>query len=212
MARFASSPKPTNSIWGPIQMAEEFLPGLWVVTTASYGGIMLSPSRQAAMPDALRLETADYEEVCDWALPVLAFREEFEAVRSDKASWLQLAEDTARCWHPGRYTAFTGQSVPTNDSPILRRREAYQDAIGKYCVNAAWGDWADWVPKGKTGVVANEVLSVDHLGRASHGQERRYALVDKQIYGERGEVFCLDDYKHELIEMPDEFRPTKQVE
>lgn len=211
MARFASSPRPTHSIWGSIQMAEEFIPGLWVVTTASHGGIMLSATRQAAMPEALQLGTADYEEDCDWALPVLAFRDEFEAARPECASWLQLALDTARCWHPDRYEAFTGEAVPENASRVLRQRAAYQAAIGKHCVTAAWGDWADWVPKGKTGVVACRVLSVDHLGNATYGEGRRYALVDKQTYSERGEAFCLEDHEHELIEMPEEFRPTKRI-
>ncbi len=211
MARFASSPSPSHSIWGSIIMAEEFLPGLWVVTTASHGGIMLSAPRQAAMPEALRLGTANYEEDCDWALPVLAFRDEFEAARPDRASWLQLAFDTVRCWHPDRYEAFTGDAVPENASRVLRQRAAYLAVIGKYCVTAAWGDWADWVPKGKTGVVACKVLSVDHLGNATYGEERRYALVDKQTYSERDEVFCLDDHEHKLIEMPEEFRPTKRI-
>jgi len=211
MARFASSPKPTNSIWGPIIMAEEFLPGVWVVTSASHGGIMLSAHRQAAMPDALQLGTAYYEEDCDWALPVLAFRDEFEAAQPDRASWLQLAVDTARCWHPDRYEAFSGEAVPENASRVLRQRAAYKAAIGKYCVTAAWGDWADWVPKGKTGLVACKVLSIDHLGNAKYGEERRYALVDKQTYSERGEAFCLEDHEHELIEMPEEFRPTKRI-
>lgn len=211
MARFASSPSPSHSIWGSIIMAEEFLPGLWVVTTASHGGIMLSAPRQAAMPEALRLGTANYEEDCDWALPVLAFRDEFEAARPDRASWLQLAFDTVRCWHPDRYEAFTGDAVPENASRVLRQRAAYLAVIGKYCVTAAWGDWADWVPKGKTGVAACKVLSVDHLGNATYGEEHRYALVDNQNYSERGEAFCLEDHEHELIEMPEEFRPTKRI-
>jgi len=211
MARFASSPRPTHSIWGSIIMAEEFLPGLWAVTTASHGGIMLSATRQAGMPESLRLGTADYEEDCDWALPVLAFRDEFEAAQPDRASWLQLAVDTARCWHPDRYEAFSGEAVPENASRVLRQRAAYKAAIGNHCVTAAWGDWADWVPKGKTGVVTCKVLSVDHLGNATYGEEHRYALVDKETYSERGEAFCLEDHEHELIEMPEEFRPTKRI-
>jgi hypothetical protein len=192
-------------------MAEEFLPGVWVVTTASHGGIMLSAPRQAAMPEALRLGTASYEEDCDWALPVLAFRGEFEVARPDRASWLQLAVDTVRCWHPDRYEAFTGEAVLENASRVLRQRAAYLAAIGKHCVTAARGDWADWVLEGKTGVVACKVLSVDHLGNASYSEERRYALVDKHAYAERGEAFCLEDHTHELIEMPEEFRPTKRI-
>lgn len=212
MAHSASSPRPTHSIWGSIIMAEEFLPGFWVVTTASHGGIMLSASRQAAMPEALQLDTANYEEDCDWALPVLAFRDEFEAAQPDCASWLELAVDTARCWNPDRYEAFTGEAVLKNASRVLRQRAAYTAAIGKQCVTAAWGDWADWVPGGRTGVVACEILAVDQLGNARYGEERCYALVDKHAYSKRGEVFCLEDNEHELIDMPEEFRPTKRLE
>ena len=211
MARFAHTPRPTSSPWGDIYEAYEWLPGLWFVSTASHGGILLSPQRQDALPEALRLSEPIYEEDCDWSLPVLAFRDEFEAESNRPVSWLQLADDTVRCWHPDRYAAFTGEPVPESESPVLRRRKAYCEAIGKSCVTAASGDWADWVPKGRTGVVAYEVEAVDHLGNARYRGEPRYALVDKAHYGARGAVFVLDDHRHEIIDRPEEFRPTKRI-
>jgi hypothetical protein len=51
---FSTSPCPKASIWAPIHSADQLLPGIWHVTTASHGGIILSDERQAAMPETLR--------------------------------------------------------------------------------------------------------------------------------------------------------------
>ncbi|MDZ4134682.1 MAG: hypothetical protein U1D06_03690, partial [Paracoccaceae bacterium] len=68
--------------------------------TASHGGIILSDQRKVAMPPALQIDGGAYEEDCDWALPILAFSSELERQGSCSAGLLQLAHDTARCWHP----------------------------------------------------------------------------------------------------------------
>ncbi len=209
MTHFPQSPRPTTSIWGTVQQADQIAPGIWSVMTASHGGIMLSEPRQAAMPNALRLDGGSYEEDCDWSLPVLAFADELAQAKDFSEAFLQLARDTARCWHPERYTAHTGESVSVNDSSVLRTRKAYLDAIGEFCVTAAWGDWADWVPEGKTGVVARKVASVDHLGRARYDDEEVCALVDKVAYAERGVVTVLRDIAHEIIEAPENLRPKR---
>ena len=157
MTCFAPSPRPSTSIWGAVQQADQLGPGIWSVMTASHGGIILSDQRQAAMPPALLIEGGSYEEDCDWALPILAFASELEGERSCSAGFLQLARDTARCWHPDRLSAFTGEAVEENASTILRTRKAYIAAIGEFCVTSAWGDWAEWVPEGKVGVIARQV-------------------------------------------------------
>ena len=56
MKKFASTPRPQWSEWDAIQEAEEVLPGIWSVSTASHGGLILSGERQEAMPEALRIE------------------------------------------------------------------------------------------------------------------------------------------------------------
>ncbi|WP_239806093.1 DUF7007 domain-containing protein [Croceicoccus hydrothermalis] len=202
MSNFAHTPRPSCSPWGAIQQADQLIPGAWLVSTATHGGILLSDERQAAMPDALRITEPAYEEACDWSLPILAFQDEFVASPSCRSSWITLARDIARCWHPDRFTGHTGEAVPENPSHILRSRAAYQLAIGKFCVTSAWGSWAEWVPDGKVGVMARKVTAVDHLGHASYDDEERYALVPKDRYDSSIGVNCLDDLDAEIIDKP----------
>jgi hypothetical protein len=203
MPRFAHSPRPTDTCWGGVQSAHEVIPGAWIVETASHGGIVLSEERQAAMPDALRLPGREYEEDCDWALPVLAFAAEMAGSPIAEPSWISLARDTAMCWHPDRYTAFTGEDVPENKSHVLKRRNALTAAIGKFCVTSAWGSWAAGVPEGKVGVVAYQVRSVDHLGNARYEDTPRYALVDAALYDKRDHDACLlDTLDPEILDAP----------
>lgn len=202
MNNFAHSPRPSCSPWGAIQQADQLIPGAWLVSTATHGGILLSDERQAAMPDALRMTEPAYEEACDWSLPILAFQDEFAASPSCRPSWITLARDIARCWHPDRFTAHTGEAVAENPSHILRSRSAYQLVIGKFCVASAWGSWAEWVPDGKVGVIARKVTAVDHLGHASYDDEERYALVPKDRYDSSKGVNCLDDLDAEIIDKP----------
>ena len=179
MQHFANTPRPTESMWGGVQTADQVIPGLWLVTTPSHGGIILSDERQAAMPDALRLDHRSYEEDCNWALPVLAFEAEFAGTELGKPDRLQHARDTVRCWHPDRYTAFTGETVAENQSYVLTERAKYQRVIGQVIACSAFGDWAQWVPDGMVGFVAREVTAVDHLGHASYGADEQWMLADK---------------------------------
>lgn len=145
----------------------------------------------------------------DWALPILAFASELERQGSCSAGFLQLARDTAKCWHPDRFSAFTGDAVEENASTILRTRKAYIAAIGEFCVTSAWGDWAEWVPEGKVGVIARQVERVDHLGRPNYGEAEVCALIAKDLYAARGEVAALRDTAHEIIPMSEALRPKR---
>ena len=206
---FPSSPRPSISPWGNILQADQIAPGIWSVICQNHGGILLSDLRQAAMPDPLKLDEAVYEEDCDWSLPVIAFEAELAGAKTFTAGFLQLAHDTAKCWHPERYTKHTGSTVAENTSHVLKTRRAYLDAIGEYCTTSAWGDWAEWVPKGKTGVLARKVLSVNHLGRPTYAEDEICALIDKDIYSARGDVTILRDTPHEVIPMPEAIRPKR---
>lgn len=183
MPRFSPTPAPTHTLWGAPDRAVQILPGIWEVSTPSHGGMVLSDERQAAMPEALRLDTCAYEEDVDWALVMLGFAAEFAAL---PARGSDLLVDTARAsvktWHPDRYGAFTGEAVDLGESPVLQRRAAYQAMIGKYVVCSASGSWADWVPDGKVGVVARRVASVDALGHARFTGDAIQGLVDKHAY------------------------------
>lgn len=81
--------------------------------------------------------------------------------------------------------------------------------IGKLSATTAWGDWADWVPDGKVGVIARQVERVDHLGRPIYGEAEVCALIAKGLYAARGEVTALRDTTHEIIPMPEDLRPKR---
>lgn len=202
MKKFASMPRPQWSNWDAIEEAEQVLPGIWSVSTASHGGLILSGERQEAMPEALRIEGASYEEDVNWSHVVLAFEDEFRAHSNYPAAYVDLARDCVRSWHPDAFTAYTGEAVTEEESYVLKRRRAYQACIGELCVTAAWGSWAEWVPEGKTGVVGSVIQSVDHLGHATYEAARQYALVDARSYEARADPACFASLDAKLIDCP----------
>lgn len=202
MQSHTPSLRPETSPWGGVERAEQILSGIWSVSTASHGGLILSEGRQKAMPASLALEGGAYEKHVAWGRVVMAFEDEFRAREAYAASHIQVARDTVRCWHTDAYAAFTGETVPVNESHVLKRRAAYLAAVGKVVVTAAWGDWADWVPQGRVGVVGRCVEQVDHLGHASFKGADVYAFVDAKAYSERAEVNPFEDIGAEIIERP----------
>ena len=180
---FLPSSQPVASIWGAIICADQILPGIWHVSTANHGGIILSDERQAAMPQVLRRDEPYYEEDVNWCLVYLAFEPELRRVdRPAMGAAVLLAHDTARAWRPQAYSVFTGREVPPRESHVLRSIAAYEAVIGEIVVVAAFGSHADWVPEGKTGVIGRRVLSVDHLGSATYENVDHRALVDADRY------------------------------
>ena len=153
MPAFTSTPAPVHTLWDTPDTAIQRLPGIWFVTTPSHGGFVLSDERQAAMPDALRLDSIYYEEDVNWSLVIVGFETEF-AAQKDPLFGIErdLAHQTARHWRPMQYGAFTGEVISPSDSYVLKKVTLYEAAIGEIGVRSASGDWADWVPKGKVGV------------------------------------------------------------
>ena len=154
---------------------------------------MLSDQRQVAMPDALRRADSHYEEDVDYALVVMAFEAEFLAAYAHGAILVRNARDTVRNWQPDAYAAFTGEAVAPKDSHVKRRREAYASRIGTIVVTSAFGEWADWVPAGKTGVFGMNLSSVNHLGHPNYIGEAVRALVDAAAYDARIDVISFDE-------------------
>jgi len=101
---------PTNTPWGPSQTSVKIAPGIMQYTTASHGGIHLSPSKNKRVPDYLRHEDGWYEEDCDWAIPATIFPDPFaqhQATFSD-IDIRKIARETLRAWHPEGYKKFYG--------------------------------------------------------------------------------------------------------
>ena len=183
MPSFMSTPAPEHTLWDAPRTAEQRLPGIWSISTTSHGGFVLSDERQAAMPEPLRLDHVSYEEDVNWSLVILAFENEFRSL-GDPLFGIErdLAHQTARHWLPQRYSAFTGQVLAPSDSHVLTKIALYEAAIGEVGVRAAWGDWADWVPTGKVGIVGQRIAGCDHLGFARYDGPDFKALCDAAAY------------------------------
>ncbi len=76
---------PNYTPWGHPDQSKELAPGIWSVSTASHGGIYLSPQRLGFMPAIFvnagfikaNTEAGWFEEDCDWAMVALIYPEAF---------------------------------------------------------------------------------------------------------------------------------------
>lgn len=72
---------PPHCMWGQVDHARKIADGWWSVSTPSHGGHIVSAARLSQMPDYMRRTTysqgGQFEEDCDWCLPVIAFYQEF---------------------------------------------------------------------------------------------------------------------------------------
>lgn len=122
--------------WGKSQTIDLVAEGILIVTTASHGGILLSPDRAAAMPGYMKRPLfaelfAPYEEDCDWCMPVLIFEAEFRAyyaaqsINADDA--IRDAQTTFRHWHPDAYETFHGVTLKPGESYIRDKQRFYAE-------------------------------------------------------------------------------------
>lgn len=200
MPAFASSPAPEMTRWGKPVTSSQRLPGIWRVMTPSHGGFVLSEQRQAAMPEALRLDGPEYEHDVDWSLVIVAFQTEFAAAGDPLFDIeLSLATGTVKSWRPERWEAYASEPVEHRQSHVRREREAFEARIGKVVVTTAYGDWADWVPTGKVGVLGYRLASVDHMARPTYADPMFKALVDAARYEERKSVISFDELDAEIL-------------
>lgn len=183
---YAKTLAPKSSPWGVVQDATELAAGVWLVSTASHGGVKLSPERNAAMPTAVRHADGWYEEDCDWSLAALVHPDAFTA----KA--LTSAHDTARHWLPDEYTAITGEALTPSTSRALSERQFRAMTETAFVVASGFGSWSPFVPEGKVGVCAF---------RASDGAEQ-WALVDAAKY-KAYPPYVLDPEHDEFIPRPE---------
>ncbi len=71
----------TTSPWGAVQECDEMAPGIWHVTTASHGGIVLDQAHADRIPADIKPFIGSglyWEEDSDWAVPMLLFADEIK--------------------------------------------------------------------------------------------------------------------------------------
>ncbi len=102
---------PAFSPWGPIETLRFIAPGIYTVSTPSHGGIHLSPTLNADMPDDMRSANGWYEEDCKWSLVALKYPAPFQAQtgvdpRQPSKTAYEFALECARHWYPDIFVRF----------------------------------------------------------------------------------------------------------
>jgi len=95
----------SSSPWGPIQTVTPLGPDVVAVTTASHGGLRVSLTALARLPEPIRQTAYSgdgwFEEDCDWALPYLALGlDAFETDVARAAEVWAAAVRTVQVYHP----------------------------------------------------------------------------------------------------------------
>ena len=80
---YPDAPPSVSSPWGQVVECRDIAAGLWSVSTAGHGGILISEERHAALPPWAKgfrtfsgVPTA-FEEDLDWAVPCAVWAQEF---------------------------------------------------------------------------------------------------------------------------------------
>jgi hypothetical protein len=180
-----------NTPWGESQESEIIAPGIHWHSTASHGGIKLSPERNARVPEVMRNLNGWYEEDIEAAIVMVVFPEEFDAEK------YEAAKDALRHWKPLQYEFFFGETIPPGGSKIKDQWQFNVDHENDFVVLSAFGDWMKGVPKGYVGVAAARG------GRRADWQVRgevRYYLVPAWEYAEDHPFgFVIDESRHERV-------------
>lgn len=194
----------TSTPWGLAQKVTNIARGIRSVSTAGHGGVLVSPTKNAMVPEYMRKESGAYEEDCEWAIPAIVFEAEWRAW-ANTTSWttgdfqMECAWNSLKNWNPDAYHKFTGKTLEIGESYVNDERILKEKVRESYIVSGAWGDWQEGVPKGMIGVLAQ---------RNSDGNQI-YGFVPKEEYktrknlvvGKAG-VFVVDPTRHEIVPIP----------
>lgn len=158
----------TSTPWGPAQYVKTFARGVAEVGCSQHGGLRVSRALALKVFDpkvlACAIERTRYfwfEGDCAYMLVVLMMPELFEDRVREQATF------TVKDYYPDEYTIITGESVALEESYVLQKRKFEADTKCRFVAQAAYGDWAEGVPKGMVKVLAK---------RASDGVKKEFVI------------------------------------
>lgn len=150
----------TSTPWGRSDYKKSYQRGVTFHGTPGHGGLHVAAGLAARIPEqaraaaAIRWKSGDwYEEDCAYLVPLLALPGLADSMGVDKAEasgqlirW--YGPDVARCLgvDPAEWPVSLARWEEDQTEKRMRA-ERHPDLI-----TSAFGDWADWVPKGAVGV------------------------------------------------------------
>lgn len=181
----------TSTPWGRAQGGTRYTRGITRYHTAGHGGIKLSDTMNARMPDELRNPDGWYEEDCEATKVIYAFPEFF----TDRQK--RLALESFMSNYPDEYEALTGNEIPPGHSHVKDKRQFEADHADDWIVVSALGS------SHHPGMVE----CIARLGGKweEDGEERRF-LVPKEEYDQGRFGFVIDLESHEEVEAVPSFR------
>lgn len=176
--------------WGASQIATIYAEGIVSHMTASHGGFMLSPDRNAQVHPMLRSTDGFYEEDCAWAAVAISFPDLFTGYER------RCAETTLKDWEPDAWEVISGRELAPGESHVKDRRAFERDHAGDWIVISALR--SDRHP-GMTEVIATRGGKRDH-----YVEERRFLVpVTEYAVGRFG--FVIDEARHAVYDGPSSF-------
>lgn len=177
----------TRTPWGTSDHQKSYARGITFYGTPRHGGFRVSDGRLAEMPEALRnfksTRPGWYEEDVEWCIVACAFPQFF-------AKEVDHARQTMRDYYPDTYEAWTGETIPVEQSRVKRERADAAKHANDWVAISAFGDWHEKVPAGMVGVCCTKGAQ-RKTGRMVNGQvvwndapEERFFLVPEADYND----------------------------
>lgn len=158
--------------WGPAQVRYKYTDEVSFYSCAGHGGYKVNITANRYIPAPLRNADGWYEEDCESTIVHHFLLHDFDTESYGR----EYFANTIRNYWPDEWTAAMGEEVTLEQSRTLRDRKFKKDNANNYVAISAYGDWADWVPEGMTGVIAT-------LGGTRAGDvERKRFLVPAKDY------------------------------
>lgn len=176
--------------WGPAQVRYQYTDSVSFYSCAGHGGYKVNKTANTRIPEPLRNNDGWYEEDCESAIVHYFLLEAFDTEKINREYFRSVIVN----YWPDKWTAATGETVALEESSELRKRKFSADNADNWVAIAAWGDWADWVPEGKVGVLAAKGGRRDGLSG-----EAKF-LVDVEKYRARQGSYVVDPVADERIE------------
>lgn len=191
---------PTSTPWGSAQNVTSITRGIRSVSTAGHGGILVSPTKNAMIPEYMRESSGAYEEDCEWAIPAVVFEKEWREW-ANTTSWttgdiqMECAWSTLKNWNPNAYQKFTGKTLEIGESYVNDERILKEQVRNSYVVRSASEALVDGVRTGMVKVVA--IRESD--GSKIHGLVPQDEYKNQNRTVGKAKTFVFDPDRHQII-------------
>jgi hypothetical protein len=144
-----------SSPWGAVQYVYHVGHNIYVVSTASHGGMYVPPEYNKLIPAYMRAENGWYEEDSSIAVPCFILGAAyFFQPHSVRFILSGEAERTVREWYPYEYERYTGRILKPGESHSKDEQEYLKAHANDWIVISAIGDYHPRVPVNYVGVWA----------------------------------------------------------